>query len=208
MKAIKYFIILLVLFTGFIFACQQKVKHNHQKNTTPMEITLQKREAFDSYNATYDSSGFFSKDIKIPYKVWRQDDRNILLKPNNVTRYDISGGGTYAMLEVVYHGHTNFDSLKGEPMVDESHSGAIGSVISKFKPTERKDIRVITVHIEGFLDLPQEARAEILENLREYISKCGFSNDGDCNIEDVFEVENRNLRTRPNTIGNGTIKPA
>ena len=175
-----------------------------------MESTIQnqKREAFDSYNATYDSSGFFNKEIKIPYKVWRQDDRNILLKPNNVTRYDISSGGTYAMLEVVYHGHANYDSLKGEPMVDEKHTGAIGSVISNFKPSDKKDIRVITVHIEGFLDLPQEARAEILENLRDYISKCGFSNDGDCNIEDVFDVENKNLRTRPNTIGNGAIKPA
>jgi len=173
-----------------------------------MESKQKERDAFDSYNATYDSSGFFRKDIKIPYKVWRQDDRNILLKPNNVTRYDISGGSTYAMLEVVYHGYPHYESLKGEPMIDESHTGAIGSVISNFKPSDQKNIRVITVHIEGFLDLPQETRAEILENLRDYISRCGFSNDGECNVEDVFEVENKNLRTRPNTIGDGVIKPA
>lgn len=156
-----------------------------------------KLNAFDSFNGSYDSSGNFNKTIKIPKKNWTYKGQTVLLKPENVvTRENISSRNTYAILEIVQHGHPYYRSLAKEPLYDVSQSGDLTTIISGFDPSEGKDVRVITIHDEDFANASNAVKQQIIARYASYIAN-----------NDSGDIEKSSIMGRPQTLGNGILKP-
>lgn len=156
-----------------------------------------KLNAFDSFNGSYDSSGIFSKTIKIPKKNWTSSGQAVLLKPETVVvRKDISSSSTYAILEIVQHGHPYYDSLAKEPLDDVPQSDDLTIIISGFDPSEGKDVRVITIHDEDFTNASNPVKQQIIARYASYIAN-----------NESGSIEKSSLMGRPQTLGNGILKP-
>ena len=173
-----------------------------------METAVALHSPFSSYDEYYDTSGVFSKKIKVPYKVWRNNKKNILLKPIQAKRFDISTNNSYAILEIVYHGEDYEGDFCNAPLVEETQTGFISSIIPNFNASENETVQVITIHDERFLRLPQDKKAAVLENMRVFVATndCNFPSE---NIDEIIHAYTLNQHRLSTTlsVGLATIKP-
>lgn len=158
-------------------------------NTTP--------NAFDSFNGSYAASGEFVKTIKIPQKTMTSNGQAILLKPDTVVvRENISSRDTYAILEIVQHGHQYYDSMANEPLSDVPQRGDLTTIISGFDASLGRDVKVITIHDEDFANASNTVKQQLVSAYASFIASGGSE-----------DIEKSSLIGRPQTLGNGIMKP-
>lgn len=209
-KQLPFILIAFALIVAAFIGCKQVFFNEHTSNQklNTMETASVLHSPFDSFDEFYDNNGVFSKKIKIPYKVWRNNGKNILLKPEHTKRFDISANGQYTILEIVYHGEAYEGSLDNAPLIDEKQTGYISSIIPNFNASSQEPVNVITIHDERFLKLPQSTKAEVLETMRKYVytNGCNFSVADTNEIIGAYTL-NQKIDSSRLAVGMAVLKP-